>query len=114
MINNNMTYGSSSPFPFLRSSLTLPPPLSLLSRSRTGYSNIDNEALFVVPTLWDSVKSFMTPAKLEHPSWFPDGRDEAFVKTEDDKYSLRVYYNNFEIVHRTVCDLSLLLPLSQD
>ncbi|BGP20598.1 hypothetical protein JCM10213v2_008761 [Rhodosporidiobolus nylandii] len=71
-----------------------------------GYTNTDLESLFVVPTLFSHTEEFMNQAKSEHPEWFPPGTDESFaVETElltgRRKRNMRMYYNNFEIVHRS-------------
>ncbi|GAA6013070.1 hypothetical protein JCM10207_006160 [Rhodosporidiobolus poonsookiae] len=77
----------------------------LMTRSSLlyGYTNTDTEAPFVIPTLWSTTQDFMRRAKEDHPEWFPEDRDEAFVLTDDGKgeYNRRMYYNNFEIVHRS-------------
>ncbi|GAA5820844.1 hypothetical protein JCM11251_001841 [Rhodosporidiobolus azoricus] len=66
-----------------------------------GFSNLDTEALFVVPTLWEQTQTFMTAAKEEHPEWFPEGRDEGFLLNKEGEWNRVMYYNNFEIVHRS-------------
>ncbi|GAA5942745.1 hypothetical protein JCM10213_005958, partial [Rhodosporidiobolus nylandii] len=74
-----------------------------------GYTNTDLESLFVVPTLFSQTEDFMNQAKSEHPEWFPPGTDESFaVETElltgRRKWNMRMYYNNFEIVHRSLLE----------
>ncbi|GAA6034756.1 hypothetical protein JCM8097_001154 [Rhodosporidiobolus ruineniae] len=89
------------------------------TNSLYGYTNTDTEALFTIPTLWAHVRQFMDRALLEHPSWFPQDRDESVVRRPrpreseegeeegeeegglEDEYTRFVYYNNFEIVHRS-------------
>ncbi|GAA5905290.1 hypothetical protein JCM6882_003737 [Rhodosporidiobolus microsporus] len=66
-----------------------------------GFSNLDTEALFVVPTLWQRTQEFMEKAKEKHPDWFPEGRDEGFLLNKDGEWNRIMYYNNFEIVHRS-------------
>ncbi|GAA6057989.1 hypothetical protein JCM3770_004601 [Rhodotorula araucariae] len=65
-----------------------------------GFTNVDQEAPFVVPTLWQTTQQFMRQAPRHY---FPEGRDESFVSNDGGKnYNYRMYYNNFEIVHRSV------------
>ncbi|GAA5865611.1 hypothetical protein JCM8547_007663 [Rhodosporidiobolus lusitaniae] len=68
---------------------------------RSRYTNIDNEALFVVPSLWRHFVLWLGKARRENPAWFPKGADPGFVQNEQGGYNLRMYYNNFEIVHRS-------------
>ncbi|KPV73334.1 glycosyltransferase family 15 protein [Rhodotorula graminis WP1] len=73
---------------------------TLIANNKTyGFTNVDQEAQFVIPTLWQTATAFMRQA----PShYFPAGRDESFVSDDGGKtYNHRVYYNNFEIVHRS-------------
>ncbi|GAA6013073.1 hypothetical protein JCM10207_006162 [Rhodosporidiobolus poonsookiae] len=74
----------------------------LPSSPRSGYDIIRTENPRMVPTLWKTTQDFMQRAKGQHPEWFPAGTDESFVSDDGGKtYSLNMYYNNFEIVHRS-------------
>ncbi|TNY19300.1 nucleotide-diphospho-sugar transferase [Rhodotorula diobovata] len=65
-----------------------------------GFTNVDQEAPFVIPTLWKTAQEFFREAPRHY---FPAGRDESFVSDDGGKtYNRRMYYNNFEIVHRSV------------
>ncbi|GAA5847286.1 hypothetical protein JCM9279_000222 [Rhodotorula babjevae] len=73
---------------------------TLIANNKTyGFTNVDQEAQFVIPTLWKTATAFMRTAPRHY---FPAGRDESFVSDDGGKtYNHRVYYNNFEIVHRS-------------
>ncbi|GAA6034758.1 hypothetical protein JCM8097_001155 [Rhodosporidiobolus ruineniae] len=75
--------------------------LMISTNSIYGYSQWNLETRRMVPTLWSHTQRFMAAAKEEHPEWFPEGRDEGFVTSPNGGYKLRMYYNNFEIVHRS-------------
>jgi len=64
------------------------PDALLSSPPRAGFTNVDQEAQFVIPTLWKTATAFMRDAPRHY---FPAGRDESFVSDDGGKtYNHRV------------------------
>ncbi|GAA5872361.1 hypothetical protein JCM1840_004138, partial [Sporobolomyces johnsonii] len=71
-------------------------------RASYGYSIIDWEADFVIPTLWNTTRKFLADSKAEEKGWLPRDNNLGFVSADGgETYNRQMYYNNFEIVHRS-------------
>ncbi|GAA5919289.1 hypothetical protein JCM1841_006545 [Sporobolomyces salmonicolor] len=71
-------------------------------RATYGYSVLEWEAEFVIPTLWNTTRDFLADSKAEEKGWLPSDNNLEFVSGDGgETYNHRMYYNNFEIVHRS-------------
>lgn len=95
MERNNKTYGASLSLldlpnpPFVSVRTACPSSRqSDTSSHPAGFANVDQEAEFVIPTLWQTTQQFMQQAPKHY---FPEGRDESFVSGDGGKsYNHRV------------------------
>ncbi|GAA5973262.1 hypothetical protein JCM21900_006032 [Sporobolomyces salmonicolor] len=79
-------------------------PLLVMEAKRAtyGYSILEWEAEFVIPTLWNTTRDFLADSKAEEKGWLPSDNNLEFVSGDGgETYNHRMYYNNFEIVHRS-------------
>ncbi|GAA6060450.1 hypothetical protein JCM10212_000043 [Sporobolomyces blumeae] len=79
-------------------------PIELMKRDKAqyGFSQIEIEAPFVIPTLWETTLSFLEESKAKEKGWIPDRNWQELISEDGLKtYSRKMFYNNFEIVHRS-------------
>ncbi|GAA5896261.1 hypothetical protein JCM5296_002929 [Sporobolomyces johnsonii] len=77
------------------------PFMTMIENKKTyGYSILEWEQDFVIPTLWNSTLDFL--AQNEDKHYVPEDSGIDFISSDGGKtYNHRIYYNNFEIVHRS-------------
>ncbi|GAA5912602.1 uncharacterized protein JCM6883_005322 [Sporobolomyces salmoneus] len=78
-------------------------PIELMMKASAiyGYSQVVQEALYVIPTLWNTTLAFLKDSKAEEKGWFKPKEKEAnwldFISNDEGKS----YNLSFEIVHRS-------------
>ncbi|GAA5886480.1 hypothetical protein JCM16303_001424 [Sporobolomyces ruberrimus] len=77
-------------------------PIELMKNSSTtyGYSQIEHESLYVIPSLWETTLSFLQDANAREQGWYRQMSKENWLDLISDDRG-KSYNLNFEIVHRS-------------